>query len=455
MMQVIFQRDYYLLPLYLALVFIIVFLFRKKANIDKTTNKIYFIAFGVKVIGALSFAFVLQYYYGSGDSMVYFSEASSFHNHIIDKPSNLRFFFASVDQYALLSDLAHTGRTYFVIDSSALVVIKLATFFSLLSFNTYLTTTLFFVLLSFSGLWAIFLIFSKLYPLLKKQLAWGILYLPSLNFWSSGIMKDSITIAALGWLFYSFYMFFILKRRKSVYLVISIISIYLMLVIKYYIIAAISIAFILSGIFTLLLNLRPVALRVGLIVGILISIFILFTTENSEQTFLSSASIDIIVDEIATQQRLYLTNKTVDEGNFDAGSLTPTLSGLLEKIPEAIVAVLYRPFIWESKKFMIFLSGFENFILMILSIIIIIRAGLFNFLKIILTHNLVRFCLFFTIILAIIIGLTTFNFGTILRYKAPCMPFYTSFLILINYYASVSRQKKAHTNTKLLFFNIL
>lgn len=445
-MQVITSLDYYLLPIYLILSFIMVYSLREKLNPDKSTYKIYYIAFTLKVGGGLAFALIAQYYYGFGDTLVYFDATKTFHDHIIHDPSNLKYFFASAEQYENLTDKALVGN-YFIIDASALVVIKFATIFSFISFNTYLNTTLFFVILSFSGMWAIFKVFITLYPDLKKQFAWGILYLPSVIFWSSGLMKDSLTIAATGWLFYSFYQYFVFKDKKLVYLLLAAVSIYLMYVIKIYIIATIGITFIVVGVLYMLLILRPLSLRITIISAISITLIILYSTENIISDYISSFSLESIVDKISTFQSLYERNNTVNEGNFDIGTLNPTLSGIISKIPVAIGTVLYRPFLWESKNMIMIFSGLENFILMALSIYVIFRAGFINFFKIISKQSLIQYCLFFTLIFCMLVGLTTFNFGTMIRYKAPCMPFYTSFLILINYYTSLNKRNKLFTNS--------
>ena len=44
---------------------------------------------------------------------------------------------------------------------------------------------------------------------------------------------------------------------------------------------------------------------------------------------------------------------------------------------------------------------------------------------------MIMYCLLFAITFALFIGVTTLNFGTLVRYKIPCMPFYIIGLILI------------------------
>jgi hypothetical protein len=43
----------------------------------------------------------------------------------------------------------------------------------------------------------------------------------------------------------------------------------------------------------------------------------------------------------------------------------------------------------------------------------------------------VLYCFLFAMLFALFVGATTLNFGTLCRYKIPCMPFYVIALLLI------------------------
>ena len=53
----------------------------------------------------------------------------------------------------------------------------------------------------------------------------------------------------------------------------------------------------------------------------------------------------------------------------------------------------------------------------------------------------IQFSLVFTLIFAFAVGISSYNFGTLTRYKIPCMPFYGAALILI-YYDNKPLKKK-------------
>ena len=49
----------------------------------------------------------------------------------------------------------------------------------------------------------------------------------------------------------------------------------------------------------------------------------------------------------------------------------------------------------------------------------------------ILTDPLIMYCFLFSFVFAIFVGASTLNFGTLVRYKIPCLPFFTISLFLI------------------------
>src|SRR5690606_12245815 len=91
----------------------------------------------------------------------------------------------------------HSPPEYFVLKTAAL--------FGLISGHTYSVIALFFAWFSFLGTWALYNTLLQIYPKLVKPFAISIFFLPSIFFWGSGLMKDSLTFGALGLLFWAFY----------------------------------------------------------------------------------------------------------------------------------------------------------------------------------------------------------------------------------------------------------
>jgi hypothetical protein len=119
--------------------------------------------------------------------------------------------------------------------------------------------------------------------------------------------------------------------------------------------------------------------------------------------------------------------------SFDIGEFEPTLAGISSKIPVAIMAGLFRPYIWEARNPVMLLSGLENLIFLGLTFRLLFSLGPFGFFKRVGSSPLLIFSLIFSLFFAFSVGLTTSNFGSLVRYKIPCEPFYLGMLFTLMY----------------------
>jgi len=110
---------------------------------------------------------------------------------------------------------------------------------------------------------------------------------------------------------------------------------------------------------------------------------------------------------------------------FDIGDFDGSLGSLISMAPNAIVAGLYRPFILESDSAVMLLSGLENTILLLLSLYVFFKAGIKYTIKQIISNPFVSMCFIFSVVLALGIGISTSNFGALVRFKIPLLPFFT------------------------------
>lgn len=92
------------------------------------------------------------------------------------------------------------------------------------------------------------------------------------------------------------------------------------------------------------------------------------------------------------------------------------------------------------------LSAVESFMALVITLYLIIRIRLRVFKY--MTRDVV-FCLAFALIFAFGVGVSTYNFGTLARYKIPLLPFYMTALGLIYHYW-LKDWRAARTNPTLL-----
>jgi hypothetical protein len=65
------------------------------------------------------------------------------------------------------------------------------------------------------------------------------------------------------------------------------------------------------------------------------------------------------------------------------------------------------------------------------TIYVVLKSGLRSFIKMVMTDPIIMYCFLFSFVFAMFVGASTLNFGTLVRYKIPCLPFYTISLFLI------------------------
>jgi hypothetical protein len=134
-----------------------------------------------------------------------------------------------------------------------------------------------------------------------------------------------------------------------------------------------------------------------------------------------------------TRDYLYRISNEQDGSGYTLGDFDPTLMGMLQMAPAGINVTLFRPYLWEARKPIVMISALESLLFLIFTIVAIVRNNPIRMIQRILADETLQFCLIFTLIFAFAVGISTSNFGSLVRYKIPCLPFYTTFLIILFY----------------------
>jgi hypothetical protein len=424
-------KDYLLTPIYLAFFYGLAFALRPRVT-NKFTKPYFIPALSVKLLGAIALGILYHTIY-AGDTNNYFTHASIIYKafgqsigtgiHLITTDGTLT---PELAPYA-------SQMTWFGPDSKEYFVIRVAAVCSLLGFNTYSVTALFFAVLSFSGMWAMYMTFAKIRPHVYKELALAVFFLPSVFFWGSGLLKDSLCIGALGWLFYAFYRGAIEKKDIVRCLIIGVIAIKVISSMKVYILLAFippaalwvfneNTARIKSAAIRWVV--RPFFITAGLAVAVY------------GMSAVAAADARFNLEKIGEQSKLtadYLqgVSKVENGSGYNIGEQDGTLGGMAKLAPQAIVVALFRPFLWESRNPTMLLSAIEATYFIVLTIRIFYRVGAGKTLRTIISTPVLTLCFVFSLIFAISVGLSSGNFGTLVRYKIPLMPFYLAGLYIM------------------------
>lgn len=433
--MIIKPLDYIFFIFYLFIFLGIIYSIGKRTIPYVKLRKYFVQVFLLKAMGAFFIGVIYQYFYGFGDTFGYYNMGELFRRAYLDGNASLIEIFFTGDR-AFFTNLAYRYNftSWYAFNPQTVVIARFSCFFSIVGGGLYLTTALFFSIFSFWGVWQLYRTFFNMFPQLYKSLAWFILFIPSVIFWGSGLLKDSISIGALGLLTYSTYSLFIKKRKFASNIFIIIFSCYLLFLVKVYILVSFLPALLIWVLFQYKQSIKSIQLRrlfYPVLVAFLIFAFAYLNNKISESY--EAFSLENIISTSSTLQQnisSYEAGSSYNIGTYD-GSIG---SYLLMLIP-ALVVTLYRPFPWEVNNLFSLLSAVESMFFIWFTYYILKKVGVKKTFRIVVNQPVILFTLIFSLIFAMAVGVASQNFGTLVRYKIPAMPFYLISLLLVFFYA--------------------
>ena len=443
-------QDLLLTPIVLFIVYLVAYALRS-AFTDSITRRYFLPGLTVKIIGAIAVGLIYQYYYGggrpSGDTFNYFANASIIHEAFEESFNTGLKLLIARGEYTP-ETFRYATRIYWFHSSTEYFVIRVIAVLGLLTFHTYSAIAVLFAVLSFSGVWALFRTFYKLFPLLHRRLAIAILFLPSVVFWGSGILKDSITLGALGWATWAIVRIFFERKGVPVATAILLLALYTIYAVKIYIV----LCFLPAALLWLFLanadRVRSVVVR-ALITPIILAIVV--TLSYFAVIEIGKDNVRYSVDKLSETAEItarYLTYVGESQGGsvYTLGDdYDFSLPGMIRKFPLAVNVTLFRPYLWEAYNPVMLLSALESFFTLMLTIYILFQVGIRRLFRLLASRPVIVFCFLFAIAFSFSVGISTYNFGSLVRYKIPMFPFYLSGLFILQYYAQYRPQRRSIT----------
>jgi len=435
--------NYLLLPIYLALVYSIAYRYRDNHYKKNHPWRKFFIpALSFKIFGAIFIGMVYSLYYKGGDTIDYFYQAKIINSSLSEsfgKWFNLLFRIPEVTNGEYYN---YISQMQWYTDPASYSVGAIAAVLGVFTLNTYLPTAVLFAALSFTGIWALFRTFAALFPQLARPVAVAILFIPSVFVWGSGIFKDTICIFGIGWFTYSSFRFLIQGDFSTRNIAIATGCFLLIAMVKLYIIMAFTPALLMWIFFNYSQKITNPSMKIA--VKFLFFVVVIVATAFFLQQFSSSLgkySLENIT-KTAEITREYIYWVSGDEGSaYSLGDMDPSITGMLIKFPQAVNVTFFRPYPWEAKKVIVLLSALEAILFFYVTLKILVGIGIRKTWTTISKDPTIQFCLIFSIIFAFAVGISSYNFGTLSRYKIPCLPFYALAIILIWYKNKPLKQK--------------
>ena len=442
MREVFTLTDVLVVPIYLMIFWWIASMVKHKHIDSEPYYKYFTIGFMLKVFAGIAFALIYTYHYGETDTHYYYWGTQS-----LEKLAHKNF-----DAFAQIMAGGHTpelrsafdwttGWPTYWRDTNSFAVCRFNVPLYLLGFKTFLGNIMVLNAFLFIGFWKFYKLMLKLFPNNDRNFAIALLFVPSVVFWGSSLLKDSWCIVMSMFVFCAIHSLFISRKRIVGNIILLIVCSYISMSIRpYSFFTTMGAGLVWIG-FTYVYRMQSRMFRVMIFPIIVAVMWLVGVGLFSRLGSLANEryqSIDAIIETAVIIQD-DLKKEYYGGNSFDIGAFDPSIGGLASKAPAAIVAGVFRPFLWESRNVLMLISGLETFAIMLLIIYLLIKFGLRRMINVIMRNPFLIAALVFVITYAFFVGLTTANFGALVRYRMPVIVFLALILAVIWRYMQLSR----------------
>jgi hypothetical protein len=375
----------------------------------------YWIAFAFRMFCGLAVGWLYMNYYGHGDTLVFLHDAKVF--------SAL-----AREDFGLYLSSVFTGNTSafgndlnLLNDPRSLLFVRLVSPLAIISLDNYWVIASWCSLVSFAGSWFLFATATKYFPLHKSAAAAAFLFFPSIIFWTSGLIKESVACGCLFFLSAVFLRLWFDRRVQLAQGVGALLALWLLWNLKYYYAGIFLPVAVSLTVFRFFVEKKVGKLWLQASIWCAMLVVLMAGATFLHPNFRFSAIIDVMVSNYEAYQQYSAPGDAIVYESFDRG-----LWSVLANSPKAIFSALFRPFVIEaSGEFQLF-AAIENFLLLIFA-----AAGTLTALRgrISREHAMLVFgALAYILLLADFLALSAPNFGTLSRYRVGFLPFF-AFLI--------------------------
>ncbi len=371
---------------------------------------------------------VYPYYYPySGDTFRFHQDASLLANWGKNHPVDYLQFVVSgaIPPSPVLNKLSLAS------EPRALIFAKLVSIIHIFTRNNYWLSGLYFSLFSFLGAWNIAYTLSQLYPARRWTAFISFLFFPSVIFWTSGLLKESLSMGIIGFtgglmLKYETRSISLKNVPEAGKALLLLAGLGILWQIKYYyfaILVACLTAALLAEALIRKLRIRPVIHQCLLFEGILVCLLLLATL--SHPSLYPSYFLPSVIQNHDAHITAHQANTPITYPD-----LQPTIPSFLFHSGQALVAGLFRPFIWEAANPLQLVAAIENTLLLVITLVAAIKLFQFklpvpaNFILVLATFH-------FIIMLVVLLALSAPNFGELNRYRTVVLPFFSYLLLSV------------------------
>ena len=425
-MGVITIADLFVAVLFVAVLWLIASSVTRNHIDDEPCYRYFTAGLFLKVAAGIIFALIYTFHYGITDTHYYYWGTRCMER-LAHKDFGIfvRAFFGDRSPEVASAFDWRTGYPTYWRDPNSFAVCRFNIIFYLLGFKTFIGNTIAMNAFFYIAYWRFYKLMLRMFPGNDRNFAIALLFVPSVVFWGSGLLKDGWCLVAMLFIFMSIHNIFINRTRRLYSILVLAVWGYVCFDIRAYTFFTAVLASIIWVAFVVISKMKsgmmrvlvfPIIALIAWLIGV--GVFMRFgSLANSRYQ-----SIDTIIETaVIIQDDL---RKDYYGGNsFDIGEFDPTIGGMLSKAPKAIIAGVFRPFLWDVRNPLMLISALETTLAFVLIIKILLSMGLRRFFAIILRNPFLIAAFVLMLTYAFFVGITTANFGALVRYRIPVLVF--------------------------------
>lgn len=369
-----------------------------------------------KIAAGLLVGFLYTYYFNGGDTIGYYNEGVRVAQFLSEHPGGLTDIIVGTDVAIPGRQFDTQPRARFFSDIVGVMI--------WITGGDYWILSLYFSVISFLGFWYLYIKMSERLPDLRRPALIAFLFFPSVVLWSSGLLKESLAMPALCVIVAFFFQDYShLKKNLILKGILLIVSFYLLWKLRYFYVAV-------------MVPVLVAYLMVGLLRNHIAKIK--WTWQRTHTFFLTMwVAIILMVSTLHYNLKLENVARIVYE-NYQQSSIkskegyfvryehmAPSFVGIIKSAPKALMSALYRPNVWDYRKPLQIPAIIENVFLLLATLWLIWRRSTWQHLK----HLSVFGSLIYIVQLAVLLALSSPNFGTLYRYRVGFLPFLVYLLL--------------------------
>lgn len=379
-----------------------------------TRDNSFWPALMLRLAAGICLGLLYTFYYPVADTFAYFSDGSKLS--ALAKTNLL-----SYGKLILFNDgLEAAGLT--MLEPRAVFLTKVTSVFNIFTLDTYWAISLYYSAISFLGAWSLVVVIRRNIPSVSFAATVAFLFVPSIVFWTSGLLKESLAMAAL---FFLSALFLKLWFRNAIIwweILLAVIALWVFWNLKYYYAGVFVAVAISSMFFKKVVHARvPMSASMECVVWLAMLALPVVLVTFLHPNF----NLDQLASVIVSNNQAYsILSDPGDYVRFQ--SLRPEPLSLLRNAPWALLSGLFRPFLWETSTILQFVQGIENALLLLLFVgaLFSVKSYLYSPHRLLILSSIT-----FVIITAVFITMSAPNFGTLSRYRVGYVSFF-AFLIL-------------------------